>query len=300
MQRVFRPLRRQHVRIHEPKPSPPLSAKMMTKKRSHQPIPSHRCIFCDQLGLMSQQHVWPKWLQSLFTGHVQRQTNFIRNRIDKLDSATIQIQPNIKRREGKMITLRYRKVCLDCNNGWISSLENDLKPLLTKLITGVATEISQAEAVSLATWIAIITIMAEFSDPYSQAISINDVHHIYSHRTPPQNWNIYVGHYLGSEFAPYGYSHSGWTAVKEEGLIRGRVKTLRSNIQISTHVLGELLMQADSAALEVWTPNALDRIDTSAIFSVWPERSDVIPWPPKSTLGDQYVEKLSAIPYSQF
>lgn len=90
------------------------------------------CIFCSGFGL-SKEHIFSRWTYALVPaapnsthsrGHaVSSRTN--RHLFDKVD---------VEDYQGNLNTIRFRVVCKTCNNGWMSRLDNAVKPILTPLI----------------------------------------------------------------------------------------------------------------------------------------------------------------------
>lgn len=100
------------------------------------------CAFCPSTAKLTAEHVTSERMNDLFPGEN------IHSR-DARGKVT-----HWKTRDG--IDWKVRVVCGDCNNGWMSDLENDhAKPVLTPLISGDATkmEITQQVARSIALWI---------------------------------------------------------------------------------------------------------------------------------------------------
>jgi len=85
------------------------------------------CIFCgmDMSGKRAVEHIVPQWL------------------IDHLDVRRKEIAPALHEAETGMLVGRRQhtvsrflagSVCATCNNGWMSTLEIEAKPILTRLV----------------------------------------------------------------------------------------------------------------------------------------------------------------------
>lgn len=69
-------------------------------------------------------------------------------------------------------------VCADCNNGWMSSLEQEVEPTLAPLVSGIKTEVTPEEARQLARWLGKVHVAYERDDPataFAHAAQIRDV-----------------------------------------------------------------------------------------------------------------------------
>jgi len=97
------------------------------------------CIFC-AAPASSKEDAWPLWLLR------QIRTN-VPARID----AERGTQPlRSWRVVGAGLTVRF--VCAPCNNGWMSELENRVKPIVLRLLDNTGTNLTVEEQTTLAAW----------------------------------------------------------------------------------------------------------------------------------------------------
>lgn len=105
------------------------------------------CLFCDRLlgANRAKEHVVPSWL------------------LKHLDSVTEVVIPAVARTADSEIIDRRRhtadamlegRICNECNNGWMSALEADAKPIIIALIDGerLVFGLTDEERVLLARW----------------------------------------------------------------------------------------------------------------------------------------------------
>jgi hypothetical protein len=98
-----------------------------------------RCTFCQEDRTLTREHVWPQWLASVFEEEAP--------------------QP-IVRRVGGAVSIRnepmfkqtVRAVCRDCNGGWMSQLEERVKPVLRPMIRGMTVQLGVDTQGLIATW----------------------------------------------------------------------------------------------------------------------------------------------------
>lgn len=238
------------------------------------------CIFCGGPGL-TKQHVWSDMLKSM----IPREPSWNQSRNRYIYGAKgISKAQTKKVHRGDLLTKKFRKVCESCNSGWISEIEDRLKPVLSKLIEGSKIAITPEQQADLAIWITISTIMAEYTDPDSQVIPEQDCIYIYEHRRPPDEWLIRFGHYLGSEYFPRAYRHT-YGKISDFPFTENSVKG-DANYQISLHYLGQVIFQVGSSYIsgkgikERFKPGQFGEIE------LWPGNGQSIEWPPKSAIGD--------------
>ncbi len=85
------------------------------------------CIYCGSKA-GSKEHVFPKWLRDDYEGFGTLEYH------EHMDAV-----PRIKRNVRKL-NIVVDSVCkTECNNGWMSVLQNDTKPLLKSLLDNPTT-----------------------------------------------------------------------------------------------------------------------------------------------------------------
>lgn len=165
----------------------------MSKKNKKQ----GKCIFCNGFGL-SKQHVIPDWMSALLPyNDLHSQQTIDMSAVFDPASASVVVIPGetYKKRNGPVNQRKVRNVCLICNNGWISRVEDAAKPLFEAMICGRGAALSKTDVESLSLAIAIITIMWEFTHPDESNRVIPAAHRdfIYKNKRLPDGWYIAVG-----------------------------------------------------------------------------------------------------------
>jgi hypothetical protein len=105
-----------------------------------------QCLFCS-LNANSLEDVWPRWITEQFEGS---------------NPLTVQAERQgfvLKPWASRRPELLVRWVCKSCNNGWMSNLEGQVKPLLQPLLSGAAGSLDSGAQSILAVW-AVKTAMA--------------------------------------------------------------------------------------------------------------------------------------------
>lgn len=112
-------------------------------------LPARPCIFCGSRENISQEHVVPNWLRKVIP-RVDESHGFTGFSIRRLpDAKSIIYQPGIAFAEGNIANRRVYMVCQRCNNGWMSRLQNELKPILTPLILGTGQTSKACDSIAL-------------------------------------------------------------------------------------------------------------------------------------------------------
>lgn len=158
-----------------------------------------RCIFCNGYG-MSKQHVIPEWIKRFLTPtnekehtHFQNTVEFDEHDLD-LKPGKVTISPKLKLKQGPIGSSKIYKVCLKCNSGWMSELEQTVKPLLSSLMLGQPKVISKDESTLLAQWVMMTSFVQEFTDERGQFLSQSEREAFMNRRAIPVNFKIYIGY----------------------------------------------------------------------------------------------------------
>lgn len=105
----------------------------------------------------SREHVWPKWMRD-HTGQLPAQRASVgRGFALDADGRYFENLPEYSDfRNASILHVVTREVCQTCNNGWMSALERQAKPVFLRLAqaakTGVDVDLSASDAALLARW----------------------------------------------------------------------------------------------------------------------------------------------------
>jgi hypothetical protein len=128
-----------------------VGVKSRTKREQKKGI----CVFCGGTPL-SKEDVWPTWIGvDLGKAPVLLEATS-RNAADE-PHTVIRIRP------GMSYTARRRRVCEDCNNGWMSRLEDQAAPLLKRMFAeSIVLQLTVAQQTLLANWVFKTALMLQF------------------------------------------------------------------------------------------------------------------------------------------
>lgn len=122
------------------------------------------CIFCGKEGNLSKEHLWPAWLGKMYP----RKGDEKHTLVSQTSMNKSLLRNTVYERLGHLFSLKNRVVCCDCNNGWMSEVEDDTKPIILKMLNGPKLKISNAELKQLSFWVALKIVTAEFADKKEQ------------------------------------------------------------------------------------------------------------------------------------
>jgi hypothetical protein len=149
------------------------------------------CVFCGNDDLTSE-HVWPQWLARAAPAP-KRQVIHHRRRIDRQK----QVVDAPDRWSAPSYTVNVRAVCAQCNNGWMSELEQSVRPLLEPMLHDQLRILDHERQTLVATWVFKTSVMLEFTHPQERAIQSEASKSLYQHGQPPRNVTIWIASYRG-------------------------------------------------------------------------------------------------------
>lgn len=121
--------------------------------------PTGHCIFCAATGV-TKAHVFAKSWTNLFDEPNDTQEHEVVHRHTNPGTGE---QHVIKR--AKTFALVSRKVCAECNSGWLSELEERVKPVMADFAANRPVVLSADEQADVALWASVAILIAMSMDP---------------------------------------------------------------------------------------------------------------------------------------
>ncbi|MBX9469440.1 MAG: hypothetical protein KL839_16980 [Rhizobium sp.] len=143
------------------------------------------CIFCGAVGGLSREHVLPKWLQLNVGGSLEGtftgiRSSFIGERLDE------------RKFSGGNFTLK--RICTNCNNGWMSQLEDRFALVLPKLESFMRpSQLSKTERHTVSMWIVKTGIVAHLSANYRRILPESFPAKLQCGRVIPRGVKVFCG-----------------------------------------------------------------------------------------------------------
>jgi len=221
-----------------------------------------RCLFCDNTA-DSKEHLWASWVLERVKWEP------IRHSIGK---SPVKILDTPE--------LTVRAVCRQCNNGWMSAIEQQSKPLIACLMQDISAPLDHSQQSSLTAW-AMKTAMV------LDAVNTRDRNLFYEKgecenlrlsSTIPPRTNIWIGRYsvrnsLGAFGTDLGIDMQGAPKAAKGCATTILVGHLAIQV-LAVHVLPEY---ADRAVGQI-APKAGRWNDL--LLNIWPIGSRPVRWPP--------------------
>ena len=186
-------------------------------------------------------------------------------------------------RPGKPATLTVRAVCAECNNGWMSRLEEEAKPYLESMILGNGRTYHGTGRTLIATWFVKTALVAgsKFPPPLPRAF----YEQLYATGQPSDTTRVWLGatpwnemHY--TDFRPIRVHDSEEPPPDEPNAY--------SAVIAVGHVVGFVVSWLDREPPLSGLAKFHD-----ALVPVWPLAEGTTTWPPRSRLDLNGLDELA-------
>lgn len=129
-----------------------------------------KCLFCKEEKKLTAEHVFPDWMKEIIP-----KDKYVINQITGL---------NKKWWSSKPFEHTVKAVCRDCNNGWMSKLEADSKPIIKDLFRLHKFNLTKEKQNILAFWVQKTTLIGCYSLPNSIKVSPEVYDELYANKRP--------------------------------------------------------------------------------------------------------------------
>ncbi len=242
------------------------------------PTAPRHCAFCGSTANLHREHVFPKWLSRLIFEILRDDP---RNPPHTL--FRVHMQTGDGDRVGTLIDVVTKRVCKACNTGWMSCLEDGVKPILTPLLREASVALSPADQAVLSQWAAktAMTVdLARTRSPHRSLVPERHCGELMRTAQPPRRCEVWLAAYQGEHFGCSTHTHENEiTFETAPDLGTYRIYALTIN------VLGVLLQLVGDTMPEHWTLQGAPQPGPTA-HRIWPPHGEFVTWPPPETLDD--------------
>lgn len=219
-------------------------------------MPSLRpCIFCGRHDGLSKEHLWPEWMASyLPLGPHNAHISEVHSGIPK-QSRTLQRRSE---RPGPVHTKKVRAVCRTCNNGWMSVVETEAKPVLLSALTEEALIVRPSESLKLSRWAVLKAIVGEHASndhltPYDDRSALR------TERAIPPYFRVFAAMHRSQTRTAYA-RHSATLSLSIKGPAPPLPKGITRNVQITTLLVGPLCLHVTAMRVDDVSVTLLDPV----------------------------------------
>lgn len=224
-----------------------------------------KCVFCGGARL-TKEHVFPKWLHRVLPRPSASTVHETTWGFPALGEA--------RRYKGRLnqtgdpLSKRLKIVCGECNNGWMSGLQERAHQLVTMLVQDRCEYFGDGDQESLAAWICMTSMVIEFADLATVAVPATARVAFANTRRPPPNWLIFVGRYEGvRESSSFWHVGVGVHDAEQIDQPRG------CNIQITTFNLGRTIFHSISNDSKELVLDLSHYATGLGLAQIWPTRA---------------------------
>lgn len=242
------------------------------------------CIFCDKKA-STREDAWPLWLMKRFP--TSRTSRMDAERGGQKLGNWCMTKPGI----------RVKWLCASCNNGWMSRLEMEAKPLLESILDDKLKEIDASSQSTLARWAAKTAMVLECLKPERPWFYTDDERQLIRDTLSlPPRTSVWIAKCVNQ---PNIYS-----AAKD---LRTTPGDGGFHVYSTTMAFGPLAFQIVSIKTPATIPeNVTLTYDVTegpwgqTLLQVWPTTEESVGWPPHYGLNsefglDELTERLSPI-----
>jgi hypothetical protein len=241
----------------------------MTRSR-----PMVTCIFCGQRRRGSEEHVIPRW---------------VRERLNITSPVTVTSSSGASTQMAHLAVKLRRMVCEDCNNGWMSGLEDTVKPFLGPMLVNAADRPASLDAIQqrdLARWATMKVLLLEWSmrqqhaqrrQTQGYAPSAAELAWLYAQNDAPPRSRVWLG-----AFDAQGRITSTTQARNLGSAGPGQVPAHMTMLTV-----GCVLFQVFSTDYVAAGAQGVAQYDgkppppyDQALPRIWPQEHPIVRWPP--------------------
>ncbi len=124
-------------------------------------ITSGSCLYCDFFGSLSKEHIYGKWIHERYPKPVEQRYHQLARPVALEFFGENNMDRNTESHRGSGYSVFVPNVCEGCNNGWMSQLHIQAKPIVSRFTDGFWPNLSSAEAEIFSRWLAMVTINIE-------------------------------------------------------------------------------------------------------------------------------------------
>jgi len=259
----------------------------LKKPRRQNLKPPGKCAFCGE-GSLSKEHLFADWLRDYFP----------RTNDDKHVEGIIEYLPNRKvshiTSQGHSGSKKIRRACEDCNSGWMSQLDNNVRNILPPIFKGYPGIIDQSMQAALAAWFTKIAIVGDCDIRKKNSYIPQEERTEFTLRkSPSRDWKIMISSYEGTSWKDLCiFQHGGKLDISPVGEPNG----LRGE---GGYVQGTIIGIENMIAIVLATNFRDFEFKIGRNLSLFFERisptQGTIQWPTASVISDKDTTALQGI-----
>jgi hypothetical protein len=238
------------------------------------PNPRRLCIFCPNTA-NSGEHLWSEWMHPLLGEEVDAYRVDEKGVIREAGNA-YQIGTRVNHRRGeRLISLAPKVVCKKCNETWMSTLEQEARPILEPLLRGESHKLTTDAQAMLTRW---LTLKLMVLDAHvAQTFTAGERQAFFDGRETPDNLTLLIfdpGRPLHAQYRASAFVFSKSDPAPIDNDI--------GNTHTCTWFVGRLGVFAsyNRGGMTIKPPNHV----RCRMTRIWPPRDKAVAWPQPRSL----------------
>ena len=200
-----------------------------------------------------------------------------------------QIESKQLKRQGHLVTTKFRIVCRTCNSGWMSELENEAKPLLIKVLNSDQLLLNEFDQKVLARWTAMKVIVDEHAESDIYVTPQEDRELLRTKKIVPDYYAIYMGYHTHE-------SSSSWLRISKTLAVSSDgpnppLGKLKRNTQSISFTCGSLFVYALAVRERAINPSEFFTLPN--LVQIFPIQHLEVRLPPDKTLTDAQMSNIA-------
>jgi hypothetical protein len=242
------------------------------------------CIFCNSSGV-THEHMWADWLKE----YIPRTEDRHRTGATIIGIQEDEDREEILTRAGDLHSRRIKCVCGPCNNGWMSGLQTDAKPILVPTLIGEKIELHRRSQTILSAWITMMAMVSEYLQKGMSSVPSLERVYLETHQKSPKNWRIWIGRHNRQHHPRYSHRTLPFVTKEEFERTGGPSTDTPANTQTTTICLGKHLLIHVMSSDVAWSLIRRWRLPPQIgdnLLQIWPIKDKIVRWPPDTALTD--------------
>lgn len=254
------------------------------------PVTDRECVFCGAPA-DSREHAFPRWLLGVLLDAAAGPS--VAERFSVSDGA-----PNVHSwTTAAAANQTVRRVCHECNTGWMSQMEAKAKPLLEPMIRGLPQSLAPPTQIFIAAWAMKTFIALDEMAGSTHPVPEAGRRVVMTEERPPDDAWIFASGFDG-EIGPLRFAHAAAHSEQEDG---GPAEIDVYTLQMGALVLQGVVTNVEVASSDRWgektsanLPAVLQPMDFEV--EVFPPWQSAVAWPQPVLLDDpgflRYVQRM--------
>lgn len=249
------------------------------------------CAFCEKKRKMSAEHVLAQWLAREYPKGGRLTT------LQEKGPGGVLLREH----PAAMLDVRVKHVCKACNQGWMSSIEGNAKPLLLAMMKGTRTRLDVAQQETVATWAAKTALVFLYAWNTPRPAPIDERRWLYRQKAPPPNVHVWLAAHDREVLAVWS---------ENIRLVDRTPPPREGNAELTTIAINKLVVQILISRFPVpkgmVSASVVPRTDPrnrDFLIELWPSHGVPVSWPPSKAMNfaslDGFRKRFTVTPASR-